>query len=1077
MELKDAKQLLGSKVTVKGHIQRVTYKAPNYQTGDYAVIKFACEEVESGDWPIEFAYPAPPNADNPPVVAFQGPTPSLNLRCTYEIRAELVHSERFGYQYKILCMTEAVSFQTKDDVAKFFAYIFPEISAQRILETLEDPITVLENKDVKTLMRVPMIGPYRAMRLIEKYSEMKMNSKAYVQLFEYGLSQAMIKKLVNSYGSPELLIEKITENPYRLIYDVKGIGWAKADQIALNIGITETDPRRVTAYIYYLFIKDGMDNGNTYMPIDEVLDAVVEQIPDLSRDDIRRALLSLINDDKLFFEKATRRVGLMEYRKVEELIAKHLYRISKASTKSVFLIEDAIRMCEKDVGFTYSEEQRKAIKDCLTQNINIVSGLAGCVDCDTEFFNGTEWKRIADYQEGDKVLCWNEKEETNLFEPFRFIKKPCSKLWYVHNNDVDMCVSDEHNCVYYDIHNNLHVTQFSELQEEIENFDGCFITLTKWGTDILNSKNLKVEEWTPIDGFKYCFSVPTEKWVSRRNGKVVIQGNCGKSSIMYPVTKALELNRQVFEQCALSGKAALNLTEITHCEGKTIHRLLGYSPDTGEFLFNEQNKLPLDMIILDETSMIDESLFLSLLKAIPDGCKLVMLGDTGQLEPIGLGCLFRDLINSDRINHIHFTKIFRQALKSGIISEAAKVYEGIPIMTRGKKAENFEIRGELQDFKVIAIPSNGEPQGDRFIHDIVGEYKRFMDEYSAKPKDIIVVTGKRVAGPTSARNINENIQKLLNRNPAAKSITIDKKDGELKYSITFRVGDRVLVTKNCYTTLDLEGNETPVFNGNIGDIVDIEEMGMKIKFLQGTVYYPLANYPDLELGYAITCHKCVSGDTEIITDKGPMKLIDLDNGAEPYCWKELENAPLVYSGYGWERPTAFYNAGVCKGYRIVTETNHYLECTDDHLLPFFSLEKGVDVTEEVQNIKVGDSVLIPYGDGGVWYDTVVSKEPITLQAYSINMEQTHMFVQNGILGCNCQGSGIPYVITVCDWGSYTLLSKEWLYTAITRAKKFNTLIAQAPAVISACDHTSIVFKRTWLQDLLQDVFDGILPKE
>ena len=169
---------------------------------------------------------------------------------------------------------------------------------------------------------------------------------------------------------------------------------------------------------------------------------------------------------------------------------------------------------------------------------------------------------------------------------------------------------------------------------------------------------------------------------------------------MYPVTQIIRHNERQLAQVALSGKAALNLTEITGVEGSTIHRLLGYKQDGG-FSHNRSNPLMYDVIILDEASMVDERVFLCLLEAIPNGTKLIILGDTGQLEPIGIGCVFRDIIDSKKIPHTHFNKIFRQAEKSGIITSSREVYDGIPIMEPRKYTT--EIRGELKDFELIGI--------------------------------------------------------------------------------------------------------------------------------------------------------------------------------------------------------------------------------------------------------------------------------------------------------------------------------------------------------------------------------------
>lgn len=765
---KEAKALVGSKIKATGHIHRVTYKGSNYQPGDFAIIRFECDEVE-GKIPQILLN----GGDSRGILlTFAGATPSLSPRTTFQIVGELSEHSRFGFQYKIVCMTENFTIDNKEDAAKFFAYVFPEITANNLLEQLEDPIAALEKEDVRTLCTVRGIGPIKARKIIDKYKEIKINTKAYIELYEYGLTATMIKKMVLSYQSPEILIEKIKENPYLLIYDVKGIGWKKADQIAYDMGIKDADPRRISAYIYYVFLQTAEEKGDTCITFENVLEEVLNVIPDATIDQVRKETIGLLDKGILFYEKETRRIGLKEYRVIEENIASELYRLASANSYAVKDIDVAIAECEKKTGFTYSDEQKLAIRTCLEKNVCIVSGMAGC----------------------------------------------------------------------------------------------------------------------------------------------------GKSSIMYPVTKAMSLNYRRFVQCALSGKAALNLTEITGCEGSTIHRLLGYDAIKNRFTYNENKKLPQDLIILDETSMVDEYLFLSLLKAIPSGSKLIMLGDTGQLEPIGMGCLFRDMINSECIEHICFTKIFRQALRSGIISEAAKVYKGEQIIEKNQKTN--EIRGELQDFCLLPVKAEN-------IEDaVISEYKRFIEEFNANAKNIIVVTGKRTIGPTSTQYLNNRIQQIVNGEPTIDEITIHKNDDNIKYTVTFKQGDRVLVTKNCYDTYDLEGNLTPVFNGNIGTILEISEDGMKIEFLHDIVYYPRSKYMDLELGYAITCHKI-------------------------------------------------------------------------------------------------------------------------------------------------QGSGIPYVITVCDWGSYSLLSKEWLYTAITRAKKFNTLIGEPGAIRHACEHTSIIFKQTWLKDLLIDNFEKI----
>lgn len=763
-----AEELVGTKILVTGHIHNVTFKEQNYETGGFAIFRFDIEKIKEGKLPEEFG---DLEWDMRAPITFSGPAPSLSLRQEYEIYAELTKHERFGYQYRIIKMTERIAFDNKDDVFKFFSYIFPEKTTEEILKALPDPIKVLEEEDVGELLKIKGVGLARADRIIKKYKETRMDCKAYVALYNIGLTLNMIQKLCIAYGSAETLVAKIYENPYMLIYDVNGIGWRKADQIAFDMGIAKDDKRRVIAYIYYILDKMGEDEGHTYIGLDDLVEQIKEEVSELTDNKIRIYILELIKDGKVYYEKTTRRLGLMEHRIIEEKIARELYRISNARGFELKGASGVIADCEKSTGFTYSEEQRQAIYNCLTNNVVLITGLAGA----------------------------------------------------------------------------------------------------------------------------------------------------GKSSVMYPVTQIIKNNQRQLAQVALSGKAALNLTEITGIEGSTIHRLLGYNP-AGGFAHNKLNPLLYDAIILDEASMVDERIFLYLLEAIPSGSKLIILGDTGQLEPIGIGCVFRDLIESKKIPHTHFNKIFRQAEKSGIITSSREVYDGVPIMKPRQYA--VEIRGELKDFEIIGISETNQA-----LVKIVEKYKWFMDEKKATVDDMMIVVAKRAIGDTSARKINESIQRLVNGIPQCDDITIHKADNGTAYDVTFRVGDKILVTKNCYDTKDIEGKNSPVFNGNVGTILNLSWNGMIARFIQGDIFLARENFQDLELGYAITCHKI-------------------------------------------------------------------------------------------------------------------------------------------------QGSGYPYVITVCDNGAYTLLSKEWLYTAITRARKYNVLVAQPGAVVRACGKTSVREKRTWLKEFVVNIFNN-----
>ena len=147
-----AEELVGTKILVTGHIHNVTFNIEKIKEGELP------EEFGDSEWGMGLP------------VTFSGSAPSLSLRQEYEIYAELTKHERFGYQYKIIKMTERVAFDNPDDVFKFFSYIFPEKTTEEILKALPDPIKVLEEENIGELLKIKGVGLARADRIIKKYN-------------------------------------------------------------------------------------------------------------------------------------------------------------------------------------------------------------------------------------------------------------------------------------------------------------------------------------------------------------------------------------------------------------------------------------------------------------------------------------------------------------------------------------------------------------------------------------------------------------------------------------------------------------------------------------------------------------------------------------------------------------------------------------------------------------------------------------------------------------------------------------------------------------------------------------------
>lgn len=348
----------------------------------------------------------------------------------------------------------------------------------------------------------------------------------------------------------------------------------------------------------------------------------------------------------------------------------------------------------------------------------------------------------------------------------------------------------------------------------------------------------------------------------------------GKSSSLALATKVLTHSVPYdIRQTALSGRAASRMKEITGLNGYTIHRLIGLKPESDCPEYNENHPLTCDVVILDETSMVDGVIFLKLLKAIRTGCKLVMLGDIHQLESIGICNLLKDMIHSEVIPYVMLEKIHRQAAKSGIITTATTVKQGkqiIPSITYEGEYTN----GELQDLDMVVLSGNEHTQ-----EVILDNYKKLLKQGISKD-DIDVIVPMRKRGKICLNVLNLLIQDIV-ANKAFETAVL-RYDKELDKKIEVYENDRVIVTENCYHDIYRveDEEEVPIFNGNIGKVISIGDDSMIVDIYQlGEVTIPKRLYSCLDLGYAITCHAKQGSET-------PYAIIGLDSSCYTLLSKE-----------------------------------------------------------------------------------------------------------------------------------------------------------------------------------------------
>lgn len=653
-------------------------------------------------------------------IKLKGNTCTLEYGTTYKVFCKLSEShEIYGDTYELVYISKCINISSKDKQKEFLKNVLNENLVDKLFDEYDDVIKLLEERDVKSLMKIKGIGNQVALKMIDEYEESKDYSSIYMELGQLGLTHTFIKKLVDFYHSPDTVIDVVRNNPYDLVR-VDGVGFKKADEVACKVGIAQYDIRRIKGFLLHHLNEQG-EAGKSYLNYQELMKALYDTLGFVPEEVVNATAKQMIdNEDVVVLENGTK-IALKRFYDLEKNIMNELLRLQIGRIKVIesdsnefeselhkdyipksFNIgnwETIIQRVEEEQGFTFTDEQKAAIKLSLDNHVMALTGLAGAGKTSTA--NGI--------------------------------------------------------CSLYDNYNIL--------------------------------------------------------------------------------------------ACALSGKASVRITEATGLPASTIHRALGYQ--NGQFMFNKDNKLAVDIVLIDEATMINGTLFLSLLEAIPTGAKVIIMGDVQQLTPIGNCQVFADILDSNVLPVVKLTKPHRQALMSGIIPTSIKVANQEQIF--GNSFEGNEILGELKDME-LDITSSKESMSDTIINHFQTEMAKYNDIM-----EVQVCVPMRLKGELSCYNLNTKIQNIYNpkfNDSKEIEILLEKKNEDTKKYL-IRVGDKVLNTKNNYKCTNVEGDTTPVFNGNIGIVKEIEDNGYcTIDFVGiGEVVFSKTDSKNLELAYACTVHK------------------------------------------------------------------------------------------------------------------------------------------------------------------------------------------------------------------------------
>jgi exodeoxyribonuclease V alpha subunit len=306
---------------------------------------------------------------------------------------------------------------------------------------------------------------------------------------------------------------------------------------------------------------------------------------------------------------------------------------------------------------------------------------------------------------------------------------------------------------------------------------------------------------------------------------------CGKSFTVRTIVALAAAKGARVVLAAPTGRAAKRLTELTGVEAQTVHRLLQLRPG-GDAGFDRDKPLPADLVVVDESSMLDLLLANKLVRAVPPGAHLLLVGDVEQLPSVGAGEVLRDLLaDGSPIPHVRLTQVFRQASRSGVVTNAHRINAGRPPEVRG-----------LDDFFLFS--TDDAEEAARLTVDVV--VRRIPARFGLDPRRDVQVLTPVHRGPTGAAALNELLQEALT--PARPDRAEKRFGGRM-----FRVGDKVSQIRN-----DYDKGANGIFNGTQGVVTAVDAVGQTLTVVTDedeTIDYDFGELDELVHAYAVTVHR------------------------------------------------------------------------------------------------------------------------------------------------------------------------------------------------------------------------------
>ncbi|MGB0952725.1 MAG: ATP-dependent RecD-like DNA helicase [Planctomycetota bacterium] len=631
---------------------------------------------------------------------------------------------RFGRQFQAQ-WSEHTSPTTLDGLEKYLGSgAFPGVGADMAKRLVahfgEHTMKALEGSS-ETLQAVPGIGPKRADALAAGFREGRSRHRVLAELRGFGLGANHASSLYERWQAKA--VERVKQDPYALVGDLRGVGFQTADKIAEAVGIPKDSAVRARGVLVHL-LREASREGHVCLP--EVM--VLEKLDQLglSAESILEGVQGAVNSDRVVLVKLDPTVGMNQASAEEELPPEST---APPSNQAFYLTE-------------------------------LQEAEAGLVD---------EIRRLQDPQSSsiasqDQVL---QAIESTAFRPDESQRAA-----------LEMALSDP------------------------------FAVVTGGpGTGKTTTLRLLLEILDRAGDLDVKLASPT-------------------------------------------GRAAKRLQEATGRDASTIHRLLGFDPANGGFKHDAEVPLELDVLIVDEVSMLDLPLAYALLQAVPDGARVLLVGDADQLPSVGPGAVLRDLVALSTIATTRLERIHRQGEDSGITEAAHAILHGeIP-----QSVTTGDGRGDF----FVSYREDPTEATDLIEHVIAD---RMPDKYGIDPATDLLVLSPMYRGTMGVDELNQRLSERLNPDGTGP-----------EWARGMREGDRVMVVRNDY--------EREVFNGDSGVVTSIDKQEMLVE-IDGYIHtYLPAELDDLIPAYCVTVHRSQGSESKAV-------LIALSNTHYPMLRRNL----------------------------------------------------------------------------------------------------------------------------------------------------------------------------------------------